>query len=75
MLNLVNNELIEQVIEHQRLRVKDFIRDILVTSTPSALSQELKRTVPLSIFITSTERGFTIQVQFWFVHFAFVSRL
>ena len=77
MLNLVNNKLIEQLIEHQSivLRVKDFIRDNFVTSTPSALSQELRRTVPLSIFITSTERDFTIQVQFWFVHFSFVSRL
>ena len=37
MLNLVNNELIEQLIEHQQLRVKDFIPDIFVTSTPSAL--------------------------------------
>ena len=48
MLNLVNNELIEQLLEHQCiiLRVKDFIRDIFVASTPSALSQELRRTVP-----------------------------
>ena len=77
MLNLVNNELIEQLIEFQRivLRVKDFIRDIFVTSTPSAISQELRWTVHLTIFITSTERDFTIQVQFWFVHFSFVSRL
>ena len=36
MLNLVN-ELIEQLIEHQQLRVKDFIPDSFVTSTPSAL--------------------------------------
>ena len=38
MLNLVNNELIEQLIEHQCivLRVKDFIRDSFVTSTPDS---------------------------------------
>ena len=47
MLNLVNNELIEQLIEHQRIALSVRFRDSFVASTPSALSQELRRTVPL----------------------------